>query len=87
MSKVIMGIQIDTRSSDALEVQKLLGENGCIIKTRLGLHDASKENQVCSPQGLVILEFVNGADKEIAELESALNEIKNVSVQKMEFDI
>ncbi len=87
MSKVIMGIQIDTRSSDALEVQKLLGENGCIIKTRLGLHEASKENQVCSQQGLVILEFVNGAEKEIAKLESALSKIERVSVQKMAFDI
>lgn len=83
MSKIIMGIQLDKRRETAKEVQDLLTKYGCFIKTRLGVHQASSDS--CSEQGLIILEFIDRADKEVYELEESLSGINNVVVKKMEF--
>ena len=37
----IMGIVIDPRNTHAVDVQNILTRHGCIIKTRLGLHETS----------------------------------------------
>ncbi len=81
--RIIMGIQIDDRDSDAVKVQELLTKHGCTIKTRLGIHEAA--SNVCSSSGLVLLEFLNGCEDEVKELESELLKLKNISVQKMIF--
>lgn len=81
--RVIMGIEIENRDSDAVNVQELLTKHGCIIKTRLGLHEAA--GTMCSSKGLIILEFTNGSQHEIDNLESELSKLKNVIVRKMEF--
>lgn len=81
--RIIMGIQIEDRDNDAVRVQELLTKHGCIIKTRLGLHEAA--GTMCSSKGLIILEFVSGSDSEVTELESELNKLKNVLVRRMEF--
>lgn len=83
MSKIIMGIQLQKRQETANEVQDLLTEYGCFIKTRLGVHHASADS--CSEQGLIILEFIDKADNEAYELEKKLNCISGVEVKKMEF--
>jgi len=83
MAKVIMGIQLQHRQETATEVQNLLTKYGCFIKTRLGVHQAA-ENE-CSKQGLIILEFMDKADKEVAEFEKEIATIDNVIVKKMEF--
>lgn len=83
MSKIIMGIQLEQRKETAKEVQDLLTKYGCFIKTRLGVHQASADS--CSEQGLIILEFIDKADKEAYELEKMLSDISNVVVKKMEF--
>ena len=83
MSKIIMGIQLQQRHETATGVQNLLTKYGCFIKTRLGVHQAAEDS--CSEQGLIILEFMNNAEKEANELEKELNEIKSVIVKKMEF--
>ena len=64
-------------------MQELLTKHGCIIKTRLGLHEAA--GTMCSSKGLIILEFVSGSDNEVSELEAELNKLKNVLVRRMEF--
>ncbi len=83
MSKVIMGIQITERSSAVKDVQGLLSDYGCYIKTRLGLHEADLDT--CSNKGLIILELIDKADREAAELEGRLKNIPGVAVQKMVF--
>ena len=83
MSKIIMGIQLQQRHETATSVQNLLTKFGCSIKTRLGVHQASEDS--CSEQGLIILEFMDNADKEAKELERELSEVKNVVVKMMEF--
>lgn len=80
---VIMGIKIGNRDEDALKVQKLLTEHGCIIKTRLGLHATPEAANACSSKGLVLLEFFEDKADEIKALETELNSIESVSVSKM----
>lgn len=85
MSKVIMGLKVDKRHDDASKVQQLLTDNGCVIKTRLGLHQATADRTVCNEDGLILLEFVSGAEKEIEALENNLNKLGGVHIQKMVF--
>ena len=82
MSKVIMGIQLQQRNSDAAKLQEILTEHGCSILTRVGMHMATKDE--CSPKGLILLEFMEDAD-DVAEFEGKLNALGNVVVKKMEF--
>lgn len=79
----IMGIQVGHRESEALKVQELLTKNGCIIKTRLGLHESSETS--CSTSGLIILEFLPDKDADIAALEKDLAALGSILVRKMAF--
>lgn len=79
----IMGIQVGNRENEALKVQELLTKNGCIIKTRLGLHESSEE--LCSITGLIILEFLPDKEDEITVMEKELAALDTVVVKKMVF--
>lgn len=81
MRTIIMAIKVGNRNEAASEVQHLLTEYGCIIKTRLGLHSRGES---CSSQGLIILELSLDNKKEIEELEGNLKLIETVSSNKME---
>ncbi len=83
MPKVIMGVALEQRIENAAKVQELLTKYGCSIGTRLGLHSASTDS--CSPRGLIILEFIDGAEKEADELERELLALGGVIVRRMEF--
>ncbi|MBN2710993.1 MAG: hypothetical protein JXR97_00965 [Planctomycetes bacterium] len=79
---VILGVHITDRLKNVPEVQKILSEFGCNIKTRLGLHEVSPES--CSPVGLLLIEFIGGeakANDMIAKIEG----IEGVDVKKMVF--
>lgn len=79
----IMGIQVGNREEEALKVQEILTKNGCIIKTRLGLHKSTEDS--CGTTGLIILEFLTDKADEIKELKRELEELKSVTVKKMVF--
>ena len=81
--KVILGLSITERKKIVFEVQEVLSEYGCNIKTRLGLHEASEN--LCSEHGLIILELT-GDDKKCLELEKKIKKIEGVEVQKMMFE-
>jgi len=83
MSKTIMGIQLQQRHDTSTDVQSLLTKYGCAIKTRIGVHEAPSDS--CSEQGIIIVEFVDNAVKEVQEMEQALSNIEGVIVRKMEF--
>ena len=83
MSKIIMGIKLNERAKSADRVQALFTKYGCEISTRLGLHVASSNS--CSPNGLIVLEFIDDADDSVAAFEKELLEIDNLVVQKMIF--
>jgi len=77
-----MGIEIKDREQSAVKVQELLTKHGCIIKTRLGLHEV--ENQ-CSSNGFILLEFERKETGEHDELKDELNAVENVVAKTMEF--
>ena len=79
---LIFGVHITNRVKRVPEVQKVLTEYGCSIKTRLGLHEASAT--ACSPNGLILLEMV-GDDKESDRMARKLRAIEGIEVQKMVF--
>lgn len=80
---LIMGIQVVDREHAAIAVQHILTANGCLIKTRLGLHDTGGD--YCSSAGLILIEFVKGKVEEVNALEAALTSIDGVKIRRMEF--
>lgn len=79
---VIVGVHITNRLKKASDVQGLLTQYGCQIRTRLGLHEASAD--VCSPSGIIVLELA-GDEAKGRELCDRLNAIDGVEVQRMVF--
>lgn len=80
--RTIMGIEIQNREELAVKVQGLLTKHGCVIKTRLGLHETGN---FCSPSGLIILEFAPDDSGEYGLLEKELNDLEGVTARRMEF--
>lgn len=79
---VILGVHLDNRIKEATEVQNLLTQYGCNIKTRVGLHEVAGE--FCAGYGLILLEVI-GEPKTIDELSAKLDAIKGVEVKHMTF--
>lgn len=77
----IFGIRLDNRTQTAVDFQRVLTNYGCSIKTRLGLHDVN--DNVCAPNGLILLEVINDEDAE--KMKSELMSIPNLELQSMKF--
>lgn len=79
----VMAVLIDKRTDAAPTVQEVLTRHGCIISTRIGMHQVGE----CAEEGLVILHLC-GSDNDIESLENDLSGIHRVQVKKMkvEFD-
>jgi len=75
-----MAVVISKRSAEAVKVQEVLTKHGCIIKLRVGLHEAG---EVCADDGLVLLHLC-GTKKEVAALKADLAKIKGVKARTME---
>jgi hypothetical protein len=82
--RIILGVQVSNRVENILDVQKILTEYGCNIKTRLGLHEVTESH--CSNVGLLILETY-GNEADIRQMESKLKKLKGLTVKKMVFQI
>jgi hypothetical protein len=80
--RIILGVQVSNRLENIMDVQKILTEYGCNIKTRLGLHEVTESH--CSTVGLLILE-THGDEADIRKMESKLKKIKGLTVKKMVF--
>lgn len=77
----IMGVRLDNRLETATEFQKVLTNFGCIIKTRLGLHEVS--DKLCAHSGLILMEIID--DEEAVKFEKELCKIDGVEIQVMKF--
>ncbi len=73
----LMGILIEKRRANAAKVQEVLTEHGCLIKVRLGLHEAG---DVCSEEGLMLLQLDDNQDG-IDELHADLNVLDGVTAE------
>lgn len=81
--QIILGVQVTNRQDSVPEVQRILSEYGCNIKTRLGLHEVVGNS--CSGSGLLLLETI-GDEAEILKMEAKLKKVKGVKVKKMAFE-
>lgn len=84
MKKVILGVLVGKRKDAAVNLQKILTAWGCIIKTRLGIHDGVLDK--CSEQGLLILELC-GSDDQNQELARKISVIKGVKSEIIELEL
>ncbi|MBK7499842.1 MAG: hypothetical protein IPI19_12265 [Ignavibacteriales bacterium] len=82
--KTILLILVGQRKQAAVQVQKVLTGWGCMIKTRLGIHDGVMDN--CSDQGLLILELA-GERKKMDELARKVSLVKGVSSKLIDLRI
>lgn len=82
--KTILLILIGNRKQAAVQVQKVLTGWGCMIKTRLGIHDGVMEN--CSDEGLLVLELY-GDRKKMEELGRKVSLIKGVASKLIDISI
>ena len=80
MKRMVMVICVSKRTKEALEVQKVLTKNGCIIKTRLGIHEA--EGDKCSECGIIVIE-TKATPAENNALASSLKKLPGVKVTKV----
>lgn len=78
--EIVMALTITPRNIHAGEVQNMLTKHGCIITTRIGIHEVTAES--CSQKGLIIL-HINGSDDEIKALQKDLNAIDGVTANYM----
>ena len=76
----LMAVLVNHRSKTANEVQETLTKHGCIIKMRLGLHEA---DNACSEEGLIILQL-GGEESERENLKKELNSIQGVKAKSLE---
>jgi hypothetical protein len=84
MKKTVLLILIGKRKEEAVKVQQILTAWGCIIKTRLGIHDGVLEN--CSDAGLLLLEL-HGSDDQKNELARKLALLPGVSSKLVELEV
>ncbi len=78
MEKSVLIILVGKRKTAALNVQKTLTAWGCLIKTRLGIHDGVLQD--CSEKGLIICELT-GSKKDQKELQRKINLVKGVKAE------
>lgn len=79
----VIGIRVDNRVGNALKIQETLTKNGCIIKTRLGLHEVSET--ACSNDGLILLQPC-GEKEEIERLVADLNGLTGVRAKLIDLN-
>lgn len=84
MKRTILCILVGKRKDTAVNVQKILTGWGCLIKTRLGLHDGTLEN--CTESGVIILELV-GEKEKIVEMNRKLELLDDVHVKLVELSL
>jgi len=84
LKRNIVAIMVHHRGETALKVQQILTGWGCMITTRLGLHEGVLED--CTQTGLIIVEMVGESEK-IDEFTRKLNLIKGVNAQHITLEI
>ncbi|MCX6165573.1 MAG: hypothetical protein NTU73_12060 [Ignavibacteriae bacterium] len=84
MNKTVLIILVGNRKDSAVKVQQVLTAWGCLIKTRLGIHDGVLDN--CSDHGLIILELY-GSKEQKDELARKISLIEGVSSQVVNLTI
>lgn len=78
----IMAIKVNGRIANAPLVQDILTRYGCNIKTRIGFHEATKDN--CAMDGVLILQLL-GSQNEVDSMYEELKKLEGVIPKMIEF--
>lgn len=84
MKKTVLIVVVGKRKESAVNLQKLLTAWGCIIKTRLGIHDGVQEN--CTENGLLFLELA-GEEEQKQELARKIDLLSGISSKLIDLEI
>lgn len=76
---LIIGIKLSNRLSTSPIFQDIISKYGCIIRSRIGLHNNC--SSVCTGHGIIILEIVEGSD--IIDLKKSLLSIDGLVLDSM----
>lgn len=79
----IIGIKMDNRVSNAQHLQEVLTQNGCQIKTRLGMHNV--DDGVCANYGLIVLQPC-GEPAQVEQLVTELNKLDGVTAKYLDLN-
>ncbi|HRX57816.1 MAG TPA: hypothetical protein P5075_03495 [Eubacteriales bacterium] len=79
----VIGVRMDNRVANAASFQQVLTENGCKIKARLGLHEASAD--ACGTDGMIILQPF-GEKEEIERLVKDINKLEGVKAKLIDLN-
>lgn len=79
----IIGLRVDHRHSNALNLQKTLTEFGCNIKLRVGLHEVGED--FCSDDGVIMLQACGGRET-IDRMVDGFNALEGVSAKLMDLN-
>ena len=77
----IIGAKLNDRTHTSQNLQKILSDHGCAIKTRIGLHEV--ENGSCSSSGIILLEVIN--EDSANSIINDLKAINGIEIQSMKF--
>jgi len=79
----VIGVRMDNRINNALGFQEVLTKNGCKIKARLGLHEASDD--VCANDGLIVLQPC-GEKEDVEQLVKDLNNLEGITAKLIDLN-
>lgn len=80
----VMLVLVNLRKKSATKLQQILTDWGCLIKTRLGLHDGTLSD--CSESGLIFLEL-DGDPEKHEELQRKINLLDGVSAKMINLQV
>jgi hypothetical protein len=78
---VVLAVHVTDRLKKAPPVQKTLSQFGDVIRTRIGLHEVSKEYS--APGGILILDIVD--EVKARQLQKALDKIQGIETKLIVF--
>ncbi len=82
MKNAVMCVLVKNRNSDAPKLQEVLTSHGCIIKTRIGVHEVS---HTCAEDGLIMLHLTGSSD-DIINLEKDINDLSEIRAKTLYLD-
>ncbi|MGM9993828.1 MAG: hypothetical protein ACI37R_03755 [Candidatus Avigastranaerophilus sp.] len=77
---IIIGIKLNDKGNNAIELQRILTDFGCDIKLRIGINNASF---LCSDTGIILLQVENR--ESAIRLENSLINISGIELERMIF--
>jgi hypothetical protein len=82
-SYYIIGVRMDNRIDNAVKFQEVLTKNGCMLKTRLGLHDIIDDD--CANDGIIVLQPY-GSKEDVEALVNELNSLEGITARYIDLN-